>query len=656
MAARWGEGMVEAVHEEQSRSGTDILSKLRQSRIARLLLAVLAIQAAYWLVFYPNFVRYRSPERPEFIEVTSVELASIATPDAAAIEEAKWQPYANELKTFDKGYYATRTTFDLAEVPPHGIAVLDMASGDNIWYVVNGKLHSSAGSMEQGKFTYHGLQKRITQVSPAFLKPGTNTIDSIIGIELAREATLQGPQLAEYKATERAFGWTDFLFNDFRNAMIAVTLAIALMVGVAALRARDRSTPFWLFLLALSWGMHALFYRWVDLPIHGAERGFLYAAILFVMSASWPCFVDAWSGRPVRWFKPVMLAICALAIGYAGYWLLVDRGIDAFTHTEWAMDRFGLFFVSATVGRIVWHFITVHDDKRYWEAAILVLLASLMGYFLFNTLVYERNIGVLPSSQPLLLLAIVVAFFSRNFTLFKSQADLARTLQDKLDLREAELATAHEREKRFVREQAFDEERQRIMRDMHDGLGSQLMSMLLAARRGKVEPDRMAEGLQTVIDEMRLMIDSMDSVGESLGSAMASFRNRLQPRIEDAGFAFHWENRIDRPFPSYPPRKTLQLFRIMQEAVTNALKHSQGSAITVLLDNCSDRPDWLCVAIRDDGSGIRQDGRGGHGLENMRVRAKAIGAEIEYGSHDNGGGEVRVAIPPTADAQPGSAG
>lgn len=48
----------------------------------------------------------------------------------------------------------------------------------------------------------------------------------------------------------------------------------------------------------------------------------------------------------------------------------------------------------------------------------------------------------------------------------------------------------------------------------------------------------MAEGLQSVIDEMRLMVDSMDSVGESLEAALATFRARIQPRVEAAGFAF----------------------------------------------------------------------------------------------------------------------
>ncbi len=157
-------------------------------------------------------------------------------------------------------------------------------------------------------------------------------------------------------------------------------------------------------------------------------------------------------------------------------------------------------------------------DRR-WEFAIYVLVCTLIIADWLSTPRLLMNMAV-----PILLAALAVAFVARNVRLFQSSEQINALLHVQLDQRTAELEAAHGREKDFIRKEAHIDERQRIMRDMHDGLGSQLMSMLLAARRGMAKPAAVAEGLQAVIDEMRLLIDSMDSVGESLGSAFALFR------------------------------------------------------------------------------------------------------------------------------------
>jgi signal transduction histidine kinase len=234
--------------------------------------------------------------------------------------------------------------------------------------------------------------------------------------------------------------------------------------------------------------------------------------------------------------------------------------------------------------------------------------------------------------MPLLILAMTVAVFARSIRLFRSADQINQVLSDRLKVREAELEAAHGRERDLVRQQAHGEERQRILRDMHDGLGSQLMSMLLAARRGEAPPQQVAEGLQSVIDEMRLMIASMDSVGESLFAALALFRDRMSQRVGAAGFSLEWVNTYGADFPEYGPRPTLQVFRILQEAVTNALKHSGGNRIRVAIEPRPAGAGGVRIAISDNG---RASGAGaptlageGRGLTNMRTRAAAIGASL----------------------------
>ncbi len=616
------------------------------SNLARLLLSAIVVQLLYWTLFVPNFVNYRSAERPDFLEIQNVEEAQIASPDAAGLSSAIYRPYNPGLRVYERGYHATRVTFELEQVPETGLALLDNSAGDHIRFYVNGALLSAAGEARLPKPTYHALQKRIVPISAGLLVAGENSIESAITFDMSREADTPPPLLAEFDAVEAAFSWTDFLFNDWRNITIGIGFVLALMLGAVALRANERAIPFWLFLLTLSWSTHTLFYRWVNFPLAGNERVIFYSVNFIFMSACWPAFVDAWTRNSIQYFRPAMMGLFAVGAAFVVFWLGIERATDGFSKTEAMLDLLGLVLVGLTIARLIWHFATKPEESRYLEGAALILLASLIGFFLYNTLIHDRNVGHLPATQPLLLLAIAIGFFARNFRLFRSAAEINQLLQGKLDQREAELADVHLREKLWVREQAFSEERQRIMRDMHDGLGSQLMGMLLAAKRGKAEPEKVAEGLQQVVDELRLMIDSMDSVGESLGSALASFRNRLQPRVEDAGFAFRWNNRLGEDLPSYPPRTALQLFRIMQEAVANALKHSGGSQITITLSKTHVEGEWLEVSVADDGKGIAGPRLGGHGLENMIARATKEMGSVTFGSPEDGqGGQVLILFP-----------
>jgi signal transduction histidine kinase len=250
--------------------------------------------------------------------------------------------------------------------------------------------------------------------------------------------------------------------------------------------------------------------------------------------------------------------------------------------------------------------------------------------------------------MPLLIVGFVAAFLAGNVRLFQSSAQMNALLNRQLIERTAELESAHVRERAFVRVRAHQEERQRILRDMHDGLGSQLMSLLLAARRGEARPEVLADGLQSVVDEMRLIIDSMDSVGESLLAALSLFRDRVKPRVEEAGFQFEWRNSFGDAFPDYGPRPTLQVFRILQEAVVNAMKHSGGRHISVFVEPQAGRPNLASIRIVDDGAGMQDDAGRGRGLASMSKRAESFGARIEWKAAAPTGVEVVLHLPDVA--------
>ena len=452
------------------------------------------------------------------------------------------------------------------------------------------------------------------------------------------------PLIAEYDALSAYAARRLWIMGDYPLLGGMVLGLLGLFGALMVTRTDDKPFAVWLSLLCGAWTAYALYGALLDPPFNGWGRMMVYFALILFIPVALLCFIDSWTRRPLRHLRTAALAVYASMIA-AVAWLLFKTpmpGAYDYPVTIWIWALMG--FAVLTLARILLHFLTVRED-RIAECAILsvcvvAILLDGLGQWLPDLGLGEMN---LMSAAPFLMLAMVAAFIARNFKLFRSQSHLNALLQSKIALREAELAQAHAREQELVAKQAHEAERRRIMQDIHDGLGSQLMSMMLSARLGEAEPAKVAEGLQAVIDEMRLMIDSMDSVGESLDAALATFRARVQPRIIAAGYAFEWRQQSAVDLPGYGPRDVLQVFRILQEAVTNALKHSGGSALQVTVGHQTDGAVRICIS--DDGRGGAGVGCAGRGLSNMQLRAQSIGAQCRLDSPDGGGTHVVLLLP-----------
>jgi signal transduction histidine kinase len=211
-------------------------------------------------------------------------------------------------------------------------------------------------------------------------------------------------------------------------------------------------------------------------------------------------------------------------------------------------------------------------------------------------------------------------------------ANLAKSLRD----REAELAISYERMSQIEHSQTLSKERQRLTQDMHDGLGSSLVSALRVVEGGRLSEADVAEVLKGCIDDLKLTIDSMEPVDADLLLLLATLRFRLGPRLAAAGISLRWEV-VDVPLLDWlDPRNALHILRILQEAFANILKHTQASEIRVSTAvEQRDGVDGVTVTICDNGAGFVLETalqRGGKGLHNQLRRARSIGASLRWDS------------------------
>ncbi len=188
-------------------------------------------------------------------------------------------------------------------------------------------------------------------------------------------------------------------------------------------------------------------------------------------------------------------------------------------------------------------------------------------------------------------------------------------------------------------------ERERLTREMHDGLGGQIVSILAMVERGLASPPEIAEAIRRAIDDIRIVIDSLGPATGNLPASLGKLRDRLDPLLGRNGITLSWhvDDRIEHDM--FAAEDALHVLRIIQEAVTNSLRHADASAIAVRISLGDHETGPLQVSIRDDGRGLPEDRTiGGRGINNIKSRAKELGAETRI--EDTGSGtQVKVTIP-----------
>lgn len=202
-----------------------------------------------------------------------------------------------------------------------------------------------------------------------------------------------------------------------------------------------------------------------------------------------------------------------------------------------------------------------------------------------------------------------------------------------------------------MRKRAVLEERQRFTRDIHDGIGGQLLALLLRIRSGKVDIDTVEAEVQSGINDLRLVVDSMDHTGDSLEIALSTFKSRTARQFASTAIKFNWLQTPDLRFSMGSTQEILNLYRFMQEAISNAIRHSEASTVSV---DIGDLNEQFSVKIQDDGVGMKPNEQSvGKGVGNLRQRAKLLGGSVAFLNGLNGRGLcVHLVIPYRSNSDP----
>ncbi len=209
---------------------------------------------------------------------------------------------------------------------------------------------------------------------------------------------------------------------------------------------------------------------------------------------------------------------------------------------------------------------------------------------------------------------------------------------------------------------AREEERRRLRRDLHDGLGPQLASLTMKAeaardllgsapaRSGALLEEMTAQAREAVTDVRRLVyglrppaLDDLGLLGALQAQATHGEHSGLRVTVE-----------VPEELPPLPAAVEVAVYRIAQEALTNAARHAAAQSCTVRIAP-DKRANVLRLEVTDDGRGILEGRSAGVGLHSMRERAKELGGTCEIEALSSGGTSVRAILPLVRGAEEGEA-
>ncbi|WJW76445.1 7TM diverse intracellular signaling domain-containing protein [Thiohalobacter sp. IOR34] len=440
--------------------------------------------------------------------------------------------------------------------------------------------------------------------------------------------------------------WESKLF--FKQTLIGVSAlllaAFAIFLAIIWLLRREETLYAWFSAACLAWSFFVfdMYVRHPPFP----ER--LWDTLVFSGVGWMVIFMALFFHRFYGISRPRLerLALILGALGTVALYLSGDRHFHVFSSYVWdnLLIAFSLY--------LIWVILRQSFRQPTADNWLLSLAASIvMAFGGHDNLTQMGVIGLdhthlLPYGAPFLV-GVLIWTLAKRFTRALREAE---ALNLELDRRVADkhrqLEAYYARIRQVENEKILAEERGRIMRDMHDGTGGHLVSALALVERDEPDHAVLKETLQEALDDVRLMIDSLDPVDEDLLAVLGMFRSRIDARLRYSGISIEWKVRELPLMPDLGPEKVLQLMRILQEVVTNVVKHSDATVITFrtsLHDGTKGRS--ACIEICDDGRGMNGMPREGRGIPNMFHRATDIGARLEIDSAPGEGTCVRLFLP-----------
>jgi signal transduction histidine kinase len=412
------------------------------------------------------------------------------------------------------------------------------------------------------------------------------------------------------------------------QALMWVSVGLGLIsLGIAAVL-RQSPTYFWFGLCCLVYAVSCINELWVNFP---KDPRLLSWVIFSSRIATVPLLI-------LTFLTVVPDRLKALKVALAAFAVLAPVLIAVFNNSRLAVMLLYVPLMGAS--------IFVCGYLLYWgwrQRALRSILSSLgLGLFVMVGVVdWLRLSGQTPFEGALLgsyafggLLLAVGVFLSITLAdALRMSRSFGERLEGEVQKRTLQIEQLNRELTLLEVERTRVQVREKLIQDMHDGFGSQLATASIMAKNSALSPTEMGQLLDDCLTDLQLVVDTHLASSHHLCDVLFDFKHRLLQRLGNTPLQLRFD--IDVPEGAWLSQdKTLQFLRVLQEAVSNALRHAGATSLNIHVQL---NPEQTCVHayVKDDGQGLGVTQGKGRGLNTMKARVRELGGELELVS-DNG--------------------
>lgn len=478
-------------------------------------------------------------------------------------------------------------------------------------------------------------------LSSSLLEPGENEI--VIRAESGRNHSLGIGTIAvgNHNALGSHFE-SQYLFRiDAPKTLNWIMLLLSVFIFVMWLGRREEVELLWLWLTGVLWFVRNYHFFAETVPIEPLLfQQISYYSIYFAVAVTLAFCAEFLKLRRRNLIIGAMLGVAVLLSLSRLFLTLTNRTDMASSLLTIAL--FGSFLL------ILAHHAWTSRSSESWLLLILLSLASITGI---------HDIGRIPDIdwwtgagfhfQPYIgfflflvfMLSLARRFLGALSLVEETNLHLEKSVKEATDA----LAASQQAQRQMEVDRALETERERLMREMHDGIGSSLVTALAVARQRK-DPASTITTLQRTISDLKITVDSLAPIQGDVVTLLANLRHRMEHELAQAGITSIWQVEDCAPLDWMDAGHNLHLLRLLQEALSNVLQHADASSITLfckssLLDNKS----GVLISIIDDGIGFNPvESNGSKGLGFMHQRAAILNGTLTIENLDFGGTTVNL--------------
>lgn len=584
-------------------------------------------------------------------EVTTISLAeriyvaNHASPPTHL--QAGWEPvrlkdvWGNQRRARHQEAWYRATFMQSGDSGPLALFVPRISANASFW--INGYEAGNTGSFAD-PLPRNWNHPVYLPIAREWLREGSNELHVRLKVDQSRLGLL-----FEIDIGPRDLLYPRYALSHFAKVTASQILTVLMLVGVLIVlvfyfTAGLPRTYLWFALGSFCWALYSLelFVRRVPMPTEAWAM--FYSTMLFVAMYFYSRTIHGVLHLNRRWVERAVLAVSVVNVAMTA----IPQSRQPFDLRPLIQSLFLVFPVYAGL-TLSMPAMRRKLPNRGWILFCGITILLLVGY---DLVLAGLRITAEFAKFPYLPLA---AFVAGGSVFIHRLIDIA---QDRDRLSSDLVATrAHE-------QLAISEERARLMREIHDGVGSQLVSTLARLERNPQADQNLVRSLRTSLDELRLIVHSLQTMSQQgdIATILATIRERIEPGLNAQGIEFDWQV---RPLPAidwFEPEQALNLMRLVQEAITNVIKHAHASQVRIACGEVEHGGRaGVFIEISDNGIGFRpNDHPVGVGLASIRHRAERLDGELTVTSSTDGTRvmlwlPVRPGTSAIADLQTGAA-